>query len=101
MNTPDTDVAYHVLYQKIDDPEWYVFTNTRGLFKHTVEGSLWHQTTDFSEAQAAAQGLLDRTVYLDSRPKYQHRVAATQVYQTITTGGVIAEFGKPKPGPIG
>jgi hypothetical protein len=96
VNKPDTDVVYHILYQKPGDPTWFVFTNTRGLFEHAAEGSLWHQTTDLTEAMTAAQGLLDRTVFLDSRPKYQHRVAAAQVYQTITTGGALLTFGTPQ-----
>lgn len=96
MIKPETDVTYHVLYQKRGDPAWFVFTNTRGLFKHAVEGSMWHQTTDLTEALDAAHGLLDRTVFLDSRPKYQHQVVAAQVYQTVTTGGVLLTLGEPQ-----
>jgi len=98
VQKPDTDVAYHVVYQKEGDPSWYVFDDTRDLFQHRVESSMYHQTTDLAEAEAVAQGLLDRTVFTDSRPQYQYRIAATQVYQTIITGGVVRTFGTPAPG---
>lgn len=94
MREISTDVTYHVVYQQAGNNSWYVFTNTRGLFEHALPYDS-QRTTDLAEAMNAARGLVEGTLHTDSRPKYQHTVTAAQVYQTITTGGVVASFGEP------
>ena len=93
MINPDTDVTYHVVYQDADrSGEWFTFTNDQ--FEHkTLNG--WSYTTDLAEAEKAANDLVAGRQFTDSRPKYRHPVTAAQVYQTITTGGVIRTFGTP------
>jgi hypothetical protein len=92
----EIQIDYHVVYQKEGDPTWYLFDNTRDLFQHARPYGPWNSTTDLVEAQAAARGLLDRTVFTDTRPKYQYPVTATQVVQLISGGGAILTFGDPQ-----
>jgi hypothetical protein len=94
----EIQVDYVVNYQKVGDLTWYGFTNTSDVFEHAREYGPWNSTTDLAEAQAAAQGLIERTVFTDSRPKYQYQIAAAQVVQVISSGGVIITFGKPQEG---
>lgn len=94
MREIDIEVTYHVIYQEEGNDSWYVFTNTRGLYEHALPYD--HQrTTDLAEAMNAARGLADGTVHTTNQVKYRRTVSAAQVYQTITTGGVVASFGEP------
>lgn len=89
-----THVVYSVLYQKAGDSTWWCFTNTD--FRHEANLSGMHnETTDLMEAQAAAEGLVNGTVFIDSRPKYQHKISATQVMMSVWHGGVVATYGNP------
>jgi hypothetical protein len=90
----ETDVEYTVLYQKRGDPTWWIHMHKE--YKHPT--GHW-STKDYEEAHDVAAGLLDRRYFTDSRPKYQARVTATQVHQTIHTGGVIITFGDLVEGP--
>lgn len=94
MKEISTDVTYHVVYQKEGDDAWYGFTNTRGLFKHALPYDS-QRTTDMVEALNAAYDLEAGTLHTTDRVEGRHKVTAAQVYQTITTGGVVASFGEP------
>lgn len=94
MREIGTDITYHVIYQKEGNDGWIVFDNTRGLYEHALPYDS-QRTTDLAEAMNAARGLVEGTLHTDNRPKYRHTVIAAQVYQIITTGGVVASFGEP------
>lgn len=89
-----TYVVYSVLYQKAGDSAWWCFTNTD--FQHEANMLGMHnETTDLREAQAAAEGLVNGTVFIDKRPKYQYKIAAAQVMMSVRHDGVVATYGKP------
>jgi hypothetical protein len=90
----DTEVTYHVVYQEEGKDNWYVFTNTRGLFEHALPYDS-QRTTDLAEAMNAARGLAEGTLHTTDRVEHRRTVTAAQVYQLITTGGVAASFGEP------
>lgn len=93
MSQPETQIDYYVVYQKPDDPTWWTFDNTRDLFQHAREHGPYNSTTDLAEAQAAAQGLMDRTVFTDSRPKYQYKISAARVIQLVQVGTDVITYG--------
>jgi hypothetical protein len=50
---------------------------------------------DLAEAEAAAKGLIEGTVFTDSRPEYRHKVSASRVLQLVHVGTDVITYGTP------
>lgn len=93
MTEPEIEIGYAVEYRQPGDDAWFVFTNHG--YAHRVMHGLHDETTDLSEALAAAHDLRDGKQFTDSRPKYRAKVAQTRVIQRIHAGGVLITLGDP------
>lgn len=91
MKKIDTDVSYTVHYQNAGDPNWYTHTNTQ--YEHAVG---YNATTDLDEAMTTAEDLVKGTIQTTNVRRYQKSVVAAQVYQHISTGGVVVVVGEPE-----
>jgi hypothetical protein len=94
MKDMDTEVAYGVEYRQRGDDAWFVFTNHK--YANRVEHGLFDETTDLSEAMAAAHDLMTGKQFTDSRPRYQAKVVQTRVVQRIHMGGILVTLGDPE-----
>jgi hypothetical protein len=95
VSQPETQIDYYVIYQKPGDPSWYTFDQTLALFQHARKHGPYNSTMDLAEAEAAAKGLIEGTVFTDSRPEYRHKVSASRVLQLVHVGTDVITYGTP------